>query len=108
MPSSIGHCSVHSVSGLLDVTRVTMRPMKAGMVESSTRDDEARHEQRREQALGLAREVPIERDRPAGGCDCAGGSVGLRAVFEQAEHGEGMHLSMVLGQMVAAARAEII
>ena len=36
MPSSIGHCSVHSVSGLLDVTSVTMRPMKAGMVESTT------------------------------------------------------------------------
>ena len=36
MPSSSGHCSVHSVAGLLDVTRVMMRPMNAGMLESST------------------------------------------------------------------------
>ena len=36
MPSSIGQFSVHSVSGLLDVTSVTMRPMKAGMEASSS------------------------------------------------------------------------
>jgi len=36
MPSSAGHDSVHSVSGRLDVTSVTMRPMKAGIAASSS------------------------------------------------------------------------
>jgi hypothetical protein len=36
MPSSAGQLSAHSVSGWLDVTSVTMRPMKTGMVASSS------------------------------------------------------------------------
>ena len=35
MPSSASQLSAHSVSGWLDVTSVTMRPMNTGMVESS-------------------------------------------------------------------------
>ena len=87
MPSSIGQFSVHSVSGWLDVTRVTMRPMNTGMVESSSATIKPGDEQRGEQALGLAREVPIERDQ-------AGRRLRLRrrlgrveGFFEQAEHG---------------------
>ena len=83
MPSSIGQFSVHSVSGLLDVTSVTMRPMKAGMVESrmatmkpATNSAANSHFAWRAKCQNRTRSSG---GWPAVGCDCAGGSVGSRA-----------------------------
>ena len=69
------------------VISVTTWPMKTGIGDVEQRDDEAGREQRDEQALGLAGEVPIERDEARRRLGRAPGTaVGLQRSFEQAEH----------------------
>ncbi len=64
MPASQGQVSARKRSGGTDVISVTTRPMNQGTAVSRMRDEELDHEQRDEQPLGLAREVPIEREQP--------------------------------------------
>ncbi len=62
MPRRCGQNRANSSSGGFDVISVTMRPMKIGMVESSSATTKPAANNRREQSLRLAGEMPEERD----------------------------------------------
>ncbi len=64
MPASSGQDCATAAPGLSWVTRLTTLPMNTGMVTSSSATAKPAANSADEQALGLARKVPIERDQP--------------------------------------------